>query len=363
MTTIHFIYPHGSSISAPRSIGRILAERMRAHYDVHQYWWDEIRVIRPDPGDVLLGHPHPAPWTVFRRSARQQGWHRIIALWPFKTEPGEVAFADGVLSRCDLNLAISGDFWFESLEDSLLSHWAPKMRRIDMAVDRSDFPVIKTEFNPPGSRRFLYIGGRSWSKNTDYLEEIAARMPSGMLSWMGAGRKAIRGVNWLGYHDFSASEAQRLVAAHDFMITVGRADANPTTVLEAMAWGLVPVCTPTSGYVGYPGIVNVPVDDAARALDVLQRLQASPDGFLREMQAANWEALDATFSWERFAGQVLEAVRSDESPPMLGESLTRKAQLRARALTVPLSSPYCMLRRRNWGHFRRRVGESAASRD
>ena len=357
MTTIRLVYPHGPSIAAPRSIGRHLADRLSNDYDVHHYWWDEIRAIQPDPGDVLLGHPHPAPWTVFRRSARQPGWQRIIALWPFKTEPAEVAFADGVVARCDLNLAIAGDYWFEKLEHSLLSHWAPKMRRLDMAVDRNDFPVVKTDFNPPGSRRFLYVGSRGWAKNTGYLEEIGALMPSGTISWMGTGRSGIRGVSRLGRQDFTTKEALRLVAAHDFMLTVGRADANPTTVLEAMAWGLVPVCTPTSGYVSYPGIVNVPLDDATGAVAVLERLQACPEGRLREMQASNWQALDATFNWDRFTSHVLEAVRADESPPLLRESLGRKVELRARALAVPFGSPYCLLRRRNWGRFVRNSGD------
>ena len=351
MTTIHLVYPHGSSIASPWSIGRVLAESLREHFDVEQYGWDEIRVIHPDPGDVLLGHPHPAPWTVFRRSSRKPGWQRIIALWPFKTEPAEVAFADPVIPRCDLNLAISGSYWFERLDGSLVSHWAPKMSRLDMAVDRRDFPVIKREFNPPGLRKFLYIGGRGWSKNTRYLEKIASVLPSDTISWIGLGRRAIRGVNALGYCDFTESEARRIVADHDFMLTVGKADANPTTILEAMAWGLVPVCTPTSGYVGHPGIANVPLDDVAGSMDVMQHLQESPEVRLREMQIANWEALDTTYNWQRFAAQVLKAVLSDSSPAVLKEGFGRKIQLRARALTVPLSSPYCLLRRRNLGRF------------
>lgn len=359
VTLVHLVYPHGASIAAPWSIGRVLSEKLREHYDVRQYDWDEIRTIRPRPGDVLLGHPHPAPWTVFRRSARQEGWRRIIALWPFKTEPSEVAFADAIVRRCDLNLAICGNYWFARLDESLLSHWAPKMRRIDMAIDRGEFPIIKRKFNPPGWRRFLYIGARSWAKNPQYLEKIATLMSKGTVSWMGVGRRPIRGVNPLGYRDFSDEESLRLVAAHDFLVTVGRADANPTTILEAMAWGLVPVCTPTSGYVGYPGIVNVPLDDAGGAAAILQRLQSVPEGRLREMQTANWAALDATFHWQRFSSRVMEAIRSDETPPVMRESVGRKIRLLAIALTVPPSSPYCVLRPRNWGPLARHGGKQA----
>ena len=44
------------------------------------------------------------------------------------------------------------------------------------------------------------------------------------------------------------------------MITLGSADANPTTILEAMAWGLIPVCSVQSGYEGFSSIRNISID-------------------------------------------------------------------------------------------------------
>src|SRR5512132_2659791 len=83
VTTIHLVYPHGPSISCPDAIGRHLGERLRPHFQVLQYDWDETRALEPGPDDVLLGHPHPAPWTIFRRSARKAGWRRIVPMTPF----------------------------------------------------------------------------------------------------------------------------------------------------------------------------------------------------------------------------------------------------------------------------------------
>jgi len=145
------------------------------------------------------------------------------------------------------------------------------------------------------------------------------------------------------FQDFATEEARRLVAAHDFLLTVGNNDANPSTILEAMAWGLVPVCTPTSGYVGYPGILNVPLHNPVGAAAVLNELQTTPEGRLIEMQQENWAALDTHFTWKRFAEQVVGAVRSGESPALLREPLHRKIWLRAAALT----SPYSLLRPAN----------------
>jgi glycosyltransferase involved in cell wall biosynthesis len=357
MTRIHLIYPYGPAIKAPESIGRHLAQRLRHDFEVIQYDWAETRVLQPGADDILLGHPHDAPWTIFRRSARKPGWRRVIAMFPYSGDPRKVESFDAVIPRCDLVLAITGSYWFDSVGNSMFSHWAPKMIHLELAVDRDEFPIIKTRFNPPGSRRFLYIGNTAWHKNPEYLSKLATLATGCPISWMGTGAHGIRsivtrgrvggreikGTRTLGAHDFRDEASRRLVAEHDFLLTVGKGDPNPTTILEAMAWGLVPVCTPTSGYVGYPGIVNIPPDNPERGAIVLKELQALPESRLLEMQDANWQALDNHFNWDRFAGQVLQAVRSEASPVLLKESPLRLARLRAGALIAPQS----MLRRHN----------------
>jgi len=343
MTTIHFVYPHGPGISAPDAIGRKVSEKLSRDYRVIPYHWHESRLIKPGKDDVLLGHPHPWPRTTFRLSARQAGWKRIIAMFPYNHDLKQVAFFDFVVNRCDLFLAITGRYWFNSIERSPFAHWRPKMVHLDMAVDRRDFPIVKNEFNEPGRRRLIYIGHDLWFKNTRYLSRIAGAMAETTISWLGGGaRSSIPGLNPLGYLDFSHETAKRIIAEHDFMITVGKADCNPTTILEAMAWGLIPVCTPQSGYIGYPGITNVPLDDVTGAVRVLRDLQEWPDERLKEMQMVNWEALDRHFNWDRFAGQIREAIESKDSPRLAGASLGR----RLRFLGAWLTSPHV------YGHLR-----------
>jgi glycosyltransferase involved in cell wall biosynthesis len=337
MTTVHFVYPHRERISHPHSLGRGVAERLRRRYEVVQYDIDEARAIEPRPGDVLLGHPHPAPWTVFRRSAKRQGWRRKIMLLPYSHgDSVQVAFADPVLRDVDLYLAITGRPWFETVSSSLFSHWLPKMVQVDLAVEPADFPFVKTSFNPPGSRRFLYIGHTLWFKNTGYLSEIARELPEAEFAWMGRG-EPIPGLRALGRHDFSTDEARALVAGYDFMVTVGSSDANPTTIIEAMAWGLVPVCTRESGYAEHPGIVNVPLADPAAAAAILRKLQQAPEAELRGLQKTNREAVERHYNWDRFTDQVVEAIESDESPALLPEPLARRAEIRWSSWTSPYS--------------------------
>lgn len=324
VTTVHLVYPHGPEISTPDAIGRNLGTRFERHYRVVYHDWAARYAIEPERDAALVGHPHPRRGTVFERSSRGGGWGRVLMLAPYNSDLAQVAFADPIIRRCDLFLAITGAFWFSRIRRSPCSHWEPKMVRLDLAVDRADFPPLKTGFNPPGERRFVYIGHTGHYKNTPYLGEIARGSPGVEFAWIGPGRHELPGVAALGRQDFSTAAARELVAGFDFLITVGRADANPTTILEAMAWGLLPVCTPQSGYAGIPSITNVPLDDPDEAAAVLARLNALPEERLLVTQAENWRLLDQHYNWDRFADQVIAAIESPASPAMGPESRSRR---------------------------------------
>jgi glycosyltransferase involved in cell wall biosynthesis len=337
MKTVHLVYPHGDRISCPDAIGRELAVRLRERYNVVLHDWDDTDTIEPGGADVLIGHPHPKPWTCFRRSMRRGRWGRVIILCPYN--PGDevhCAFLDPIVRNSDCYLAITGNYWFSSITTSMFAHWLPKMVHVDLAVNRGDFPAIKPAFNPPGKRKFVYIGGTYISKNLGYLSEIAGLLrDEAEFAWVGEGQPAIAGLKHLGFQDFRTASAREIIAQYDFLITVGRADANPATILEAMAWGLIPVCTPQSGYVRYPGIINVPLDDAAGAASILRELQGQPDEQLRSLQEANWALLDSHFSWDRVAAQAVAAIEGKSSPPVSAEPWDRKLALRWAAVRSP----------------------------
>jgi len=333
---VHLVFPHGNQTSTPDAIGRELGRRLEDRYEVVYYNWAELGVIEPEPGDVLLGHPHPDPRSVFRRSLRQVGWRRRLMLAPFNHgDLRQIAFEDSMVSGCDLILAITGPYWFRTVEDSECSHWLPKMIHLDMAIDRGDFPPVRTTFGAPGARRLLYIGHSGRGKNTSYLSEIAALVPEAEFAWIGKGARPIDGLAALGFIDFDARAGRDLLARFDFFLTVGKADANPTTILEAMAWGLIPICTPTSGYSGIPSIPNVPVDDAPAAAAIVRRLLSANEADLVAMQSANWRLLDEHYNWDRFAAQVVDAIESGESPRLGRESLRRRLTFTFYDVTSP----------------------------
>ena len=316
MRRVHLIYPHADRISCPDAIGRNLAEHLAANYEIQHYDWDDHSTIRPGQGDILLGHPHPSPRTIFRRSMKQEGWGRKLILAPYNHgDLRQSAWLEPVVRKCDLYLALTGEHWFETMPASSFQHWAPKMVQMDLAVDRRDFPPIKQDFNPSGRRRFLFIGHSTWTKNVGFLAELATHAPPDSISWMGSGPR-ILGPIPLGLQDFRDAHAKGLVADHDFLLSVGRADANPAAVLEAMAWGLIPVCSRESAHADLPGIVTLPIDNVPAAARVLADLQEKKESDLIAMRTSNWSALDTRFTWERFAARVVDAIESDLSPPI-----------------------------------------------
>jgi hypothetical protein len=323
--TIHFVYAFGPKKSSPNAIGNELTLRLLEDYQVIQYQWDSKEPIVPQPGDILLGHPHPDPNTCFRKSVRNRDFSRKIMMCPYcHGNPSYSAFQDSVIRDCDLYLAITGTYWFHSMGRSLYRDWIPKTRQLELAVNRKYFPKVKLRFNPSGERRFVYIGSKGFHKNTDYLAEIAGANPGLLFSWIGGDRSnEISGFNGFGYVDFQTNDGQELIAKHDFLITVGNSDPNPTTILEAMSWGLIPICTPQSGYYNVPGIINVPLDNVGEASRILWRVNLLQESRLLEMQAFNSQALDDLYNYDKFASQVVEAIESTESPRISSNPLRR----------------------------------------
>jgi glycosyltransferase involved in cell wall biosynthesis len=333
MTVVYLIYPHGPRISTPDAIGRELGARLRQFYEVVHVEWNDICRLKPHQDAVLLGHAHMIPWTVFRQSMREKGWKRVLLMNPFHHgDLSQVAFIDHFIGSVDLFLAITGNYWFETMEQSAVAKWLPKIRHLDLAVNRRDFPPIKRAFRPEGQRRFLYIGNASPPKNLPWLNELARTLPEYEFSWVGSTSEAFSHLKPRGFHDFSTEAGKAEITQHDFMITVGSADANPTTILEAMAWGLIPICTKQSGYHEYSGIVNLPLNDTTAAAAILRELQNISEQSLFEMQTGNWELLDDHFNWDRFTQQVISAIESDESPAIQKQDMTTVVKLRAAEL-------------------------------
>lgn len=327
--TVHFVYNKGPFLKTPETIMHELSRRLAGRCHLKTYSTLERGTIMPSPGDILLGHPSRyARDSIFNRSFEQDGWAKKIVFCPFShAMPRDAAAIDPLVDRADHYLALCGPWWFDTMGDSLLSHWRYKTMRCDLGINRSDYPLTKTGFNPPGQRRFLYIGNAGPMKGVDYFCALAEANPHlsfGWIGWQGPGqrpagtlRREYRplerrllsgpvithgGANW---RDRASTD---LVASHDFLLTCGRSDSNPTTILEATAWGLVPVAPVQCGYYGDDWLLNIPLDDIVGASSVLNALNMAPEAELVARQAAGLRRLDSHYTWDRAADQIMACI-------------------------------------------------------
>jgi hypothetical protein len=325
--TVHLVYVKGNTISTPAAITNELVKRISAKYPIKVYDWDDKGVIKPDSGDILIGHPHPRSDTIFRKSFFQKGWKKRILMNPFAhAYPKYIAYFDDLVLACDDYLAICGRYWNDTISDSFVSHWKPWITHLDLAVNLQDFPQIKQKFNPPGQRRFLYIGRTADMKGSDYLSALADVNPDITIGWIGAGEMPSSRIISHGSKNFSNLDSLELVAEYDFLITCGRSDANPTTILESAAWGLIPVCTPQSGYYQEDWFINIPLDNLKEASRVINALNSEADSTLFEYQKKAKLALVNHYNWDRFARQVIDCIESPirqrESRKVIGRDVT-----------------------------------------
>ncbi len=323
MASIHLIYPHKRINSAPNVIGWKIYDFLSKNYDVKVYNWDKFDIIVPNKGDILIGHPHPNPFTIFHRSFFNTNWGKKIVLTPFNCDLKQNAFLDKYIYAADVYAAITGNFWALNMYSSHFSHWAPKFSALDLAVDRSVFPNLKESFNKVGSRNIIYIGHTGWRKNTKYLEEIAAQNLDFTFYWCGKG-KPLKGFIPLGYLNFDDESSKEIISRMDFSITVGEFDANPTTILESMAWGIIPICTKSSGYDKYESIINVPLNNVKKVTKILTELSLKNCESLKEIQDQNFELLDKEFNWDIFLNKIENIIIGEHKQIIIKRDLKKR---------------------------------------
>ena len=316
--TIHFVYVAGESTGAPFCISHEVNSALSAKYPVKFYDWESDLKISPNPGDILLGHASRNPNTIFQRSYLNQLWSKVILLSPFAHKmPEYIAFLDPLIEKSFRYLAICGKYWSESLDQSLVSHWKPKIEQIDLAVRRDHYPFVKTTWNPVEKRKCLYIGTSGLNKGTDVLAKIIENTRHHLeWAWIGDGKSFSPHIKNLGKIELGNGNASELIKQYDFLVHTGRSDANPTTILEAASWGLLPICTKESGYIDEPWIINIPLDNLESSTKTILELNSASENYLNELQAKAKPRLERHFTWDRFNQQILDTISAPISTPV-----------------------------------------------
>lgn len=308
--TVHLVYVKNKKIiQNPYSIGNNLYYELKKKFKVKFYRWDIAYKIKPNKNDILIGHSHPNPFTVFRLSMKNNLWKKVILLQPYTTNIYQVGFLLRVLPYCDKFIAICGNYWFNQVRNSHFKKWLPIMTQQDMAINSKDYPFLKKRFNKKKERRFLYIGNNTIEKNLDYLKYLAHKSNKKNFSTIGA---KIDGIKSYGYLNLRNKKSRQIISSYDFMILTSKYDANPTVILEAISFGLIPIVTHECGFSNMRGIINLKLNNNYYNLNLINKLQKLNEKKLKEVQKDGRKILNKS-TWENFCNKIIYQVMSTKT--------------------------------------------------
>ena len=309
--TAHIIYPSDKKKDFnPWSIGNNIGEAIKSKFNIKFYSWQSTEKIKPEIGDILIGHAHTNPYTILRRSFENNNWAKRILIQPYNEDPYQVSHLYNLVPDCDHFLALCGNFWYKRVSKSPFKKWKKKMTPLKIGVSKKNFPFIKKKFNPPGKRKFIFIGNdyayNNFAKNTLYLEQISNIV--GLDKFFSIGNYQIGEIDYFGWLDLSLKKNFKIINKADFLIQTSTNDANPSTVIESMCWGLIPVLTKECGYDDLKKTTfTIPLQNIKKVKKILNTLQYIDEKKLKNIQKKNLYIIDKNYNWVQFRNKVQQA--------------------------------------------------------
>jgi hypothetical protein len=315
--------PWQRPIRAPHSISYHILHALRKRGTVRFYSIYEKGPIHLGEDDIFIGQPIPRggfsytgrpesddPESITSATLRLYtgSGHKKILIMPYANDPMLVGWAKDLAERYANGLIlIGGEIWTRNWEDTPFGSIDKRnITRLDMGIDMDDYPLVKKQFNAPGKRRYLYIGHTAWYKNTAELERIARAMPEYEFAHIGNGD--IKGWKKIsGFAKLTPTYMRELAKQYDIFVSTSSADAQATTILEQMCFGLVVACTHESGY-EYSSLVRLSTFDTSHNVRALLELQCASEAELVRRVSENRKIAAHAHSWKLLCDTVTNLV-------------------------------------------------------
>lgn len=289
-------------------------------YPVRLYRFYEHTVAAMQPGDIFIGQPLPLgglgtmrgntddPASITSRTIREFPSNKNFILMPYAHDEQYSGFLRGIVGENAKAgggaIFIGGKIWERDWEtrSPLANLGSLRKLYVPMAVDATQYPLVKKKFNQKGRRGYLYIGHTAWYKNTAELERIAARMPEYEFAHIGGGE--VRGWKKLSNFAVLTPEYMSILSEkYDIFVNVSVADPQTTAVMEQMCFGLPVACTRESGY-EYDSIMQLSVTDTLWNQTRLLEMQFEPEDALMERARQNRGYALRCHNWDEFTKPI-----------------------------------------------------------
>jgi len=305
-----------SPIYAPYCITYYLANRLCSQFDVKVYDWNETCRFTASKSDIILCHPKVIVEkngkitldfeSISWRALSEASGARKILFMPYVPGADDLWLPQALAAANGEMVAITGLVWMKDFAAGPTSQLTKRFLRLDMGIEGQDYPRVKTTFNPPGKRKFLYIGHTADYKNTQMLEGIAATLPKFEGGHIGFGR--IAGWKHLGSQIDLTPESMRVLAKeYDIFVSVSTGDAQATTILEQICFGLAIACTPETGYT-FESLYRLDCKDLDLNVKILSELQRASEGQLLKHCEDNLRHVVEFHNWKDFADRVVKFI-------------------------------------------------------
>lgn len=302
-----------SPYSLTWNVGRFLRQKAAdIGYDFEYRNLDDTRPVEFGPDDIAVGHT----WFDggFMHQALDADIRAALILQPYSAcmvSEHHIPMVLDLWGKADHLLLITGPYWWDTMKSTPYAPLQAKATRLDMAVNAAAHPYMKRRWNKPGKRGFLAIGTSSPAKGMDLIAELA-RTAGFKLGVYGDVHSDIfqhvPQVKVYGGVDFRPERIQAICDEYDFFLSLARCDANPTTLLETMCWGLVGACNCESGYWEEEPFEELQLNDLASNWKQIDRLQSMSEHELQGLSIEGRLIAEQGYTWERFCNNVWAAV-------------------------------------------------------
>ncbi len=305
--------PLNSPYSLTWHVGRFLREKAREIGYAFEYRnLDDGSIDRIGARDIVIGHSlYPDGW--MNRALDSQARIKLI-LQPYQTAmvaESERDWIKALFSKADHLLLITGPYWWDTMEAGPFAEWKGRATRLDMAVNPAVHPISKASWGAPGKRRFLAMGTHNPVKGLDLIADLATLGGFHLGYYGSAPLETFQHVPQFYHYGgayFTPDVQARITREYDFFISLARADANPTTLLETACWGLLPLCNNESGYWPNSPFIELKLDDPLFNLAVIEMLQAMPEYRLRQKSLAIRNEIVERHSWPGFCWTIWKEI-------------------------------------------------------
>lgn len=245
--------PINSPYTISWHVGRYLRDLAAQHgYEFQFVSLDDMSTQSFSPDDIAIGHTW---WDGgFMHQALDANIKTKIILQPYSAgmvSPNDWGMVLTLFNKADHLFMITGQHWYDTMINSPLVSLYDRVTRLDMAINTDKHPFSKTRWNKKGERALCVIGHDTPTKGYRHAAQLV--MTAGFhLGHIGSPQvETFIHVPQMTLHGgmlFAPDTIAKLCNWYDGIIALPDADANPTVLLEAAAWGLEVYCSKEAGY-------------------------------------------------------------------------------------------------------------------